>query len=91
MTSDQEMVSRNIELSAEFSRYLFDHPEIEEQIPADAEVILLPEYDASLKEFDLKVGRDVEARGGRVAYISIESMRPKRLSRIEHLELARVS
>jgi len=26
---EKEMIERNIELSAEFSRYLFEHPELE--------------------------------------------------------------
>lgn len=33
MNKKKEMIERNIELSAEFSRYLFDHPEMEEKIP----------------------------------------------------------
>ena len=45
MNEGKKLIERNIELSAEFSRYLFEHPEIEEQIPMDAEIILLPEFD----------------------------------------------
>jgi hypothetical protein len=40
-------------LSAEFSRYLFEHPEMEERIPKEAEIILLPEFDDELKEPNL--------------------------------------
>ncbi|WP_261341771.1 DUF5647 family protein [Candidatus Kuenenia stuttgartensis] len=36
----KEMIERNIELSAEFSRYLFEHPEVETKIPLDAKVVL---------------------------------------------------
>jgi len=32
----KEMIERNIELSTEFSRYIFEHPEIEAKIPIDA-------------------------------------------------------
>lgn len=81
------MIERNIELSAEFSRYLFEHPEIEEKIPVDAEIILLPEFDEELKEFNLGLGKDIEANGGRVVYISIKEVRPKALSRIEKVEV----
>ena len=49
MTKEKEMIERNVELSAEFSRYLFEHPEIEENIPMEAEIILLPEFDQELK------------------------------------------
>ena len=39
MSKEKEMIERNIELSAEFSRYLFEHPEIEEEIPKTLSII----------------------------------------------------
>jgi len=87
MNKEKEMIQHNIELSAEFSRYLFEHPEIEEKIPIGAEVILLPEFNEELKEFNLKLGQEVEAVGGKVAYVVIKEIRPKILSRIEKIEL----
>lgn len=87
MTKEKEMIERNIELSAEFSRYLFEHPEIEEKIPIDAEIILLPEFDQELKEFNLELGKDIEVHGDRVVYVTIKDIRPKTLSRIEKIEL----
>lgn len=81
------MIERNIELSAEFSRFLFEHPEMEGKVPVDAEVILLPEFDQELKEFNLQLGKDIEAEGGKVVYISIKEIRPKVLSRIDKIEL----
>jgi hypothetical protein len=53
MNKEREMIERNIELSTEFSRYLFEHPETEEIIPIDAEIIRLPKFDEELKEFKL--------------------------------------
>jgi hypothetical protein len=87
MVKEKRMVERNIELSAEFSRYLFEHPEIEENISVDAEVVLLPEFDKELKEFNLQLGKNIEKEGGKVIYISIKEIRPKTLSRIEKIEL----
>lgn len=87
---EKEMVERNIELSTEFSRYIFEHPEIEEKIPIDAEIILLPEFDKELKEYNLKLGENIESEGGRVIYVAIKNMRPKALSRIEEIELESV-
>jgi hypothetical protein len=87
MNKEKEMIERNIELSAEFSRYIFEHPEVEEKIPLDTEVILLPEFDRELKEFNLQLGRNIENEGGKVIYISIKQIRPKALSRIEKIEL----
>ncbi len=87
MSKEKEMIERNIELSAEFSRYIFEHSEIEGKIPFDAEIILLPEFDEELKGFNLGLGKDREADGGRVVYISIKEIRPKALSRIEKVEV----
>ena len=86
MSKEKEMIERNIELSAEFSRYLFEHPEMEGKIPVDAEVILLPEFDQELKEFNLQLGKNIETEGGKVVYISIKEIRPKVLSRIGKIE-----
>ena len=77
----------NIELSAEFSRYLFEHPEMEEKVPVDTEVVLLPEFDQELKEFNLRLGKNIKAEGGKVVYISIKEIRPKGMSRIDKIEL----
>lgn len=82
------MVERNLELSAEFSRYLFDHPEIEEKIPLGTEIILLPEFDSELKEANLKLGKELEDGGTSVVYVTITKMRPKVLSRIEEVKFA---
>ena len=87
MNKERVMIERNIELSAEFSRFLFEHPEVEGKIPVEAEVILLPEFDQELKEFNLQLGKDIEAEAGKVVYISIKEIRPKVLSRIEKIEV----
>ncbi|MDQ1334556.1 MAG: hypothetical protein QG552_1506 [Thermodesulfobacteriota bacterium] len=90
MNKDKEMIERNIEISAEFSRYLFEHPELEEKLPIGAEVILLPEFDRELKEYNLKLGKIIESEQGEVVYIAIRSMRPKLLSRIDDVGLEAV-
>ena len=90
MDREKKMIESNIELSAEFSRYLFEHPEVEESIPVNAEIILVPEFDRELKEFNLKMGKDIEAEGGKVVFVIIKKMRPKTLSRIEKIELESV-
>lgn len=85
MRTDEEMTQKNIELSAEFSRYLFEHPEFEATLPVDAELILLPELDSQLSEYNQVMGREMKARGEKVVYVRIGRLRPKALSRIESL------
>jgi len=91
MSKEKEMIERNIELSAEFSRYVFEHPEIEEKIPLETEVILLPEFDKELREFNLQLGKNIENEGGKVIYISIKEIRPKAFSRIQKIELESIA
>lgn len=83
----KKMINRNIELSAEFSRFLFDHPEFEEKIPLGAEIVFLPEFDPELKALNLDLGKKLEASGERVVYIKIERLNPRPLSRIEGISL----
>ena len=85
--TEKELIEKNIELSSEFSRYVFEHPEIEEQLPNGAEIVFIPEYDRELKEYNLSLAKDLEAAGTKVIYVRIESLRPKILSRLEGLEL----
>ena len=89
----KKMIEKNIELSAEFSRFLFEHPELEEKIPLGADIILLPEFNQALKKFNLEMGRKLEANGTKVIYVKIEKLKPKILSRIEgvNLETARIT
>jgi hypothetical protein len=81
--TNPKMIERNIELSAEFSRYLFDHPDLEEIVPPDSEIVFLPEFDNDLKSFNLKLGKKLQKSGTPVIYIKIKKLRPKILSRIE--------
>ena len=81
-TKEKEMIEKNIELSTEFSRYLFDHTDLDESIPTDAEIVLLPEFDIELKVFNLELGKKLESAGQKVVYINIKNLKPKMLSRI---------
>ncbi len=90
MDKEKEMIERNIEISAEFSRYLFEHPDLEQKLPVSAEVILLPEFDRELKEYNLKLGKAIESEQGEVIYVTIKNMRPKILSRIDDVRLEAV-
>lgn len=84
---EKKMIEKNIELSAEFSRFLFEHPKFEEKIPLGTEIILLPEFDLELKKYNLELGKKLETTGVKVIYIKIERLKPKALSRIEGVSL----
>ena len=46
---EKKLIERNIELSTEFIRYLFEHPELEKEIPPGVEIVFLPDFDPELK------------------------------------------
>ena len=91
MINEDEMIKRNIELSAEFSRYLFEHPDIEKKVPFDADIVFLPEFDNELKDYNLKLGKKIESESENVFYITIKNLRPKKLSRINKIKLNTVA
>jgi len=91
MLNEDEMIKRNIELSAEFSRYLFEHPEIGKKVPFDADIVFLPEFDKELKEYNLKFGKQIEYESENVFYVTIKNLRPKKISRINKIELSTVA
>ena len=91
MNENRNLVELNIELSAEFSRYLFDHPEFSDRLPPDSEIILVPEFDVELRDYNLSLGKEIEAGGEKVAYVSIKSIHPKTYSRLAEVELRQLA
>jgi len=86
--NEQALIRKNIELSAEFSRYLFEHPEMEASIPVSAELVFLPEHDEELKAFNMALAHKLIDEGEKVVFVRIGDLGPKRLSRIERAEFA---
>ncbi len=48
--TEREVVTRNLELATEFSRYLIEHPAFAEKLPQNAEIFFMPEDDLALCE-----------------------------------------
>jgi hypothetical protein len=91
MLKENDFIEKNIELSSEFSRYLFEHPELSNQIPLDSELVLVPEFDTELRAFNLSLGSKIEAEGGKVTYVVIKNIHPKSYSRLTDVELKRAA
>ena len=69
------MVRGNLDLLSEFMRYAFDHPDILDEIPPDAEVVLLPEGDSALCVENMRVlERD---DGSKRPYVVFRMEKPK--------------
>ncbi len=82
--TDQELFMKNQQLSTELELYLSEHPELEERIPDNAMIVLLPEYDKELSSKNLDLAIKNKEKGQTIVYVKVRSLRT---SRIEGLEL----
>ena len=78
----------NSELSIEFSKYVLEHPEIDELFNEGRIIIFIPEFDPELKEFNIEMGKNIEAEGGKVLYVKVKQLSPKITSRLIGVEVA---
>ena len=85
--TDEDFFMKNSELSMEFSRYVLEHPEMDDILTEDKVVIFLPEFDPELKEFNLNMAKEIEAEGGKVLYIKVKQLSPKITSRLVGVEI----
>lgn len=86
-TKSEDFFMRNSELSIEFSKYVLEHPEMEELLTEEKMIIFLPEYDHELREFNMKMAKDIEAEGSKVLYIKVKQLSPKVTSRLVGVEV----
>jgi len=77
---------RNSILGMEFDRYIRENPKFADNIPSNAQVILLLEGDEDFNEWSNRIGKEQVEKGKPIAYISIKKMAPVR-SRIKEIEL----
>ena len=80
----EELFRKNQQISTEFELYLLDRPEIEEAIPDNALIVLLPDYDSILAEKNRELAEANKELGQTIVYVRIKKLRA---SRIEDLSL----
>ena len=80
----EELFRKNQQLSTEFELYLLEHPEIEEEIPDSALIVLVPEYDQELANKNIELAEASKEPGQAVVYVKVKKLRA---SRIEGLTL----
>jgi len=86
-TQKNEFFTRNSELSIEFSKYVLEHPEMDDVLTEETVVAFLPKFDAQLADFNLKMGKEIESEGGRVLYVKVKQMASKTASRLMGVEV----
>ena len=78
----KDLVEKNLILSTELSRYLLEHPEVAQEIPKDAIVVILPEYDSKLAEENLKIAEARREKNQPMVLVKVKKLAPERKSRL---------
>lgn len=81
MTKD-EIIKKNLDLHAEWMKYVFDNPDVLERIPKGAVVVILPEDDEALYSENYKVLEENTKKGIPVFVVRMKTPRPQ-ISNIE--------
>lgn len=84
MISKDEIIKKNMDLLNEFMKYAFEHPEVLDKIPPEAELVILPTDDPELYNENKKTADFLLKKGEHVMLVEFE--KPKTISpRIELL------
>jgi len=70
------VVKKNLDLHAEWMRYLFEHPEAMDQIPEGAQVVILPTDDPELAQENTKTLTEAKGRGIPLVVVHLASPKP---------------
>jgi hypothetical protein len=76
--------AKSQQLFTEFELYLLEHPEVDEKIPDNAMIVLVPEYDKELSEKNIELAEVNKEPRQTIVYVRVEKLRT---SRIEGLTL----
>jgi hypothetical protein len=77
-------IKKNLDLLDTFMKYAFDHPEILDEIPPDAELVILPKGDPELYEANKRLAESLSKEGKKVVVVNLQKPRiPK--PKIAHL------
>lgn len=80
--SEKELFEKNLEISSEFSRYVIAHPEINQKLPPDSEIVFIVDSDPELTGFNRKLAEKIKQEGGKVVFVHIKTLLPKEASRL---------
>ncbi|MBU1486950.1 hypothetical protein KKH56_02720 [bacterium] len=80
--NEKEIFIKNLILGTEFDKYVIEHPEFAEQIPDNAQIALLPEYDPKLSKINLQLARKQKTEGQPLLMVKIPELAPEPQSRL---------
>ncbi len=74
-------MKKNLDLLDEFMKYAFDHPDILDEVPRDASLVILPEGDLSLQKENRKMISRLKAKREEVITIKLKATK-RRITRL---------
>jgi len=89
--TDKEFSEKSLTLSFEFSRYILAHPEVEEQIPKGALVVLLLEDDTDFNKRAMELAQAKKEENQPVVIVRVQKLLPPTESRLVNPKLELVS
>ena len=89
--TDKEFFDKSLTLSFEFSRYIIGHPEVEEQIPKGALVVLILEDDPEFNRRAMELAQSKKEENQPVVIVRIQKLLPPTESRLVNPRLELVS
>ncbi len=73
-----DLFTKNVKLSTEFDLYILEHPEVAEQIPDNALIVLLPKEDPEMCEKNLELAKARREPGQALVHVWVEKVAPPR-------------
>lgn len=65
-------VRKNLDLLDTFMKYAFDHPDILDKIPPDAELVIFPKDDPALLKENQKLAESMTKAGKKVVIVELK-------------------
>lgn len=74
--SQDEIVKKNFNLHAEWMRYCFEHPEVLDQIPQGAQLVILPDNEPALAAENNKILTRLKVQGLPLVIVHLDLPKP---------------
>jgi hypothetical protein len=89
--TDKEFFDKSLILSFEFSRYIIAHPEVEEQVPKGALVVLTLEDDPEFNKRAIELAQTKREADQPIVVVRVQKLLPPTESRLVNPRLELVS
>lgn len=71
--ANPDIVERNIHLTGQIMQYLLDHPNVFDVLPDDFELVILPEDDPEISQFNLELLNKHGSEGKPIVFARIKT------------------